>query len=89
MITAVNKARIEINDQPDEFIESVDCGTADPRNVAGITEIEHMRHSLIECQLGIPISAPVCKTIWTALTIRSSTSQQDISLEAVQLKVEI
>ena len=53
MIAAVNKAKIEINDQPDELIESVDRGTANPGNVAGITEIEHMRHRLIECQPGI------------------------------------
>ena len=46
LIAAANKAKIEINDQIDEFIESVDRGTTDPEDFASFTEIENMWHNL-------------------------------------------
>ncbi len=46
LIAAASKAKIEINDQIDEFIESLEQGTADPENFASFSEIEAMWHNL-------------------------------------------
>ena len=46
LIAAASKAKIEINDQIDEFIESLEKGTADPENFASFSEIEAMWHNL-------------------------------------------
>lgn len=46
LIATANKAKIEINDQIDEFIESLEQGTADPENFASFSEIENMWHNL-------------------------------------------
>ena len=46
LITAVSKAKIEINDQIDEFIEALEQGTADPEKFASLSEIETMWHNL-------------------------------------------
>ena len=46
LIAAANKAKLEINDQIDEFIESVDRGTRDQEDFASFTEIENLWHAL-------------------------------------------
>ncbi len=46
LIAAANKAKLEINDQIDEFIESVDRGTRDQEDFASFTEFENLWHTL-------------------------------------------
>ncbi|MBQ9324815.1 MAG: hypothetical protein IJ246_03485 [Clostridia bacterium] len=46
LIAAASKAKIEINDQIDEFIESLEQGTADPEHFASFSEIEAMWRNL-------------------------------------------
>ena len=46
LIAAANKAKIEINDRIDEFIESLEQGTDDPENFASFSQIENMWHDL-------------------------------------------
>ena len=46
LITAASKAKIEINDQIDEFIEAIEQGTADPENFSSFSEIEELWHNL-------------------------------------------
>ena len=46
LISAVSKAKIEINDHIDEFIETLAQGTAIPENFASFSEIEGMWHNL-------------------------------------------
>ena len=46
LLAAASKAKIEINDQIDEFIESLQQGTADPENFASFSEIEAMWRNL-------------------------------------------
>ncbi len=46
LITAASKAKIEINDQIDEFIEAIEQGTADPENFSCFSEIEKLWHNL-------------------------------------------
>ena len=46
LIAAASKAKIEINDQIDEFIESLEQGTADPENFASFSKIEAMWRNL-------------------------------------------
>ena len=44
--TAVEKAKLEINDQIEEFLEALDKGTADPDNHLSMSEIEKKWRSL-------------------------------------------
>ena len=46
LLAAASKAKIEINDQIDEFIESLQQGTANPENFASFSEIEAMWRNL-------------------------------------------
>ena len=46
LIAAASKAKIEINDQIDEFITALEKGTADPEDFASFSEIEKMWHNL-------------------------------------------
>ncbi len=46
LIAAASKAKIEINDQIDEFIESLEQGTADPENFTSFSKIETMWRNL-------------------------------------------
>ena len=46
LLAVASKAKIEINDQIDEFIESLQQGTADPENFASFSEIEAMWRNL-------------------------------------------
>ena len=46
LIAAASKAKVEINDQIDEFIEALEQGTADPESFASFSQIESMWHTL-------------------------------------------
>lgn len=46
LIAAASIAKIEINDQIDEFIEALEQGTTDPEKFASFSEIETLWHNL-------------------------------------------
>ena len=46
LLAAANKAKIEINDQIDKFIDALEQGTADPEKFSSFSEIETLWHNL-------------------------------------------
>ena len=46
LIAAASKAKIEINDQIEAFIDAIEKGTADPNDFASFSQIENLWRSL-------------------------------------------
>lgn len=42
LIAAATKAKVEINDQIEAFIEAIEKGTADPNDFASFSQIENL-----------------------------------------------